>query len=246
MKRYICAFFILLLMLSVSVSAVTIEEYALTVPLGEEYAVLTADNLSANAEVIEGLGHSLTSMRQYMNDNSLVLFAKNEDNSRQLQVFCKETEFSARVGDMFHLSDKDALSLVNRFVKVKTVSDLTLVVTGDTKYYEIVSSGTDSGGTYKNIQYVTVRGGKLYTLSFYDSKGTSDFTQHVSDVMAGVAITGERIGVVKGAENATEIIIISLLILLALAVVAFTVYSLIRDLAHKNESSDGFKISRRK
>ncbi len=246
MKRYICAFFALLLLLSVSVSAVTIEEYALTLPQIEGYAVLTADSIGENGEMLEKLGHSQTSMKQYMSDNSLILFAMNTDNTRQIQVFCKETEFSLRVGDMSHLSDDDALSLVNRFVKVKTVSDLSLVIAGDTKYYEIVSSGTDSGGAFKNIQYVTVRGGKLYTFSFYESGAGDGFSEYVSDIMDAVQISGERGQTLDGAENITEIIIIFILILLALAVVVFTVYSLVRDLYRRNENGESFKISRRK
>ena len=214
MKRYSCAFFALFLLISVNVGAVTIEEYALTFPTLEEYAVLTEDNLSENGEALEKIGHSQTSMKQYMSDNSLVLFAMNADNTRQIQVFCKETEFSSRVGNMSHLGDDDALSLVNRFVKVNTVSDLSLLVIGDIKYYEIVSSGTHSGGAYKNIEYVTVCGGKLYTFSFYESGAGSGFEEHVSDVMNTVQIVGERNSTLVGAENITEIIIVFILILI--------------------------------
>ena len=235
-----------MLIFSISASAITLSEYNLSVDIDGEYSVLTKDDISRNEELVSSLGHSITSMQQYFEDNSLILFAVNADNTRQMQVICKETEFSKRLGDMSYLSDKDALSFVNRFVTVKTVSDLTLLTVGNTKYYEIVSSGTDSGGAFCSVQYVTVRGGKLYTFSFLGSGDVdnTDFKTFASDTITTAVIGGAERATVADAENVTEMIIIFLLIGAAAVVAIWVLITLVRDIYRKNEET--FKISRRR
>ncbi len=246
MKRILFVTAILMLIFSISASAITLAEHNLSIDIDGQYSVLTRETLGSNEELVSSLGHSLTSIRQYFDDNSLILFAVNADNTRQLQVICKETEFSKRLGDMSYLSDNDALSFVNRFVTVKTVSDLTLLTIGDTKYYEIVSSGTDSGGEFCSVQYVTVRGGKLYTFSFLGNGGTNneDFKKFASNTIATAVIGGGERSTVADAENITEMVIIFLLIAAAAVVAGWLLVTLVRDMYRKSE--DGFKISRRK
>lgn len=245
MKRCLSLVLLLCLLFSFSASAISLDKYNFNISPGSDYAVLTEDNLGSNAELIEALGHSEASIKQYFKENSLILFAVS--GARQLQVTCRETEFSKRMGDISLLDDDEVLSLVNHFVKVKSASDLTLVSVNGIKMYEVVSLNKDSGGKFASIQYITVRGGKLYTISFFETadKITEKFRNFALNTISTVSIGGGRQASFPGAENITEMIIVGALLLLAAAVMVTLIISLARDFLRYDENRH-FIVRRRK
>ncbi len=245
MKRCLSLVLLLCLLFSVSVSAVSLDKYNFNISLGEDYAVLTEDNLENNSELIEALGHSETSIKQYFKDNSLILFAVG--GARQLQVTCRETEFSKRLGDISLLDDEEVLDLVTNLVKVQAASNLSLINLNGMKMYEVVSTAKDSGGNFANIQYITVRGGKLYTVSFFESADeiTEDFRSFARSTIETLSIVGGDKATFSGAENITEMIIVGVLLVLAAAVAITLIISFVRDFIRYDENRH-FIIRRRK
>ncbi|MBQ8550540.1 MAG: hypothetical protein IKL44_04550 [Clostridia bacterium] len=248
MKRCFLLVLALCLLFSVNVGALSLDEYNLKITLPEDYSVLTEEGISQETDLIEQLGHSVTSMRQYFKDNSLILFALSPDSTRQVQITCRETEFSKRLTDLALLDDDEVLNLVNHFVKVKTAADLTLVIQNDMKMYEVVSTDKDSGGSFTTVQYITVRGGKLYTVSFFESSATptADFKEFANQTASTLIISSKSKVTLSGTKNVTEMIIVGVLFVLAAILAITVIISLTRDLIHRDENGKPIIIRRRK
>lgn len=245
MKRCLSLVLLLCWLFSLSAGALTLDKYNFNISLGNDYSVLTEDNLSRQTEFIESLGHSKASVEQYFKENSLILFAATE--TRQAQVTCTETEFSKRLGDLALLEDKEALNMVNRFVKVQTVANLNLVSTNGMKFYEVISLNSDKGGSYSSVQYITIKGGKLYSISFFEnaSQVTDDFKNHAFNAIKTVSIGAAQNSALSGAGNIAEMVIVGIMLLLALALAIALLLSLTRDFM-KYDDTRHFIVRRRK
>ncbi len=245
MKRCLSLVLLLCLLFSMSAGALTLDKYNFNISLGNDYSVLTEDNLSRQTEFIESLGHSEASVKQYFKENSLIMFAASE--TRQVQVTCTETEFSKRLGDLALLEDNEALNIVNRFVKVQTVANLNLVSLNGMKLYEVISLNSDKGGSFAGVQYITVKGGKLYSISFFENaeRVTDDFKAHAFSAVKTMSIGAVKSSSLSGAGNIAEMVIVGIMLLLALALAVALVISLTRDFM-KYDDTRHFIVRRRK
>ena len=239
---------ILTVALSVSVGAVSLDEYKFNIEIDESYRVLTEKNIEKSEELVESLGHSIDSMKQYFKDNALIMFAVSEDGKRQLQVTCQETEFSQRMDDISLLGEDEALGFVSRFIKADNVSDIALITVGDMKLYEVASTNKDSGGSFCTVQYITVRGGKLYTIGFFEGSSamSEEFKGFASDTIGTLSIGKNGGAGFSGTENIAEMIIVGLLIVLAAVVAIMVIVSLVRDAIRYDEDKKPLIIRRRR
>ena len=239
---------ILAVFMAIPASAVSLDEYKFNMEIDEGYQILTEDNIQKSDELVSSLGHNIDSMKQYFKQNSLILFAISEDGKRQIQVTCIETELSKQLNDISLMDEGDALGFVGKFIKADNISSVSLVTIGDMKLYEAASTDKDSGGNFATVQYVTIRGGKLYTIGFFESAASisAEFKDFAQKTINTLSIKGSQSGDFSGTENIAEMIIVGLLILLAAVVLIITVVSLIRDFARYDENERPIIIRRRK
>ncbi len=244
MKRYLSLILVLLLLLSINVGAVSLPKHKLNISLGDGFAVLTDDSIPEQTRLTAALGHSTASMQKYFKDNSLILFAVNADNSRRVQITCRETEFSSRLSDLSLLDDETVLGLVNRFVTVKSASDLRILSANGMKFYE-VSTASAAGCT---VQYITIRGGKLYTVSFFENASafSEDFKSFAFGAVNTLTIDANQKLGFSSTENITEIIIVAILLILAAAVIVTLIISFVRDFRRIDDGKRSAFIRRRK
>ncbi len=233
--------------LSLNVSALSLDKYNFNINIENGYQILTEDNISGESDLVESLGFSTNSMKQYFKDNSFILFAVNEQRTRQIQATCIETEFSRQIIDISNIGEDDAMGFVSRFITADNVSAVELVTMGDMVFYRAFSADKDSGGEFCTIQYITVRGGKLYTIGFFESSAvlSSEFKTFAEETMATLSIPNASSAGV-GAKNVAEMILIIVLLLAAIVGAVIVIISLVRDFKRYEDDERPLFIRRRK
>ncbi len=247
MKRCIAITLALLLLFAFGAGAQTFGK--LNIELDDSFIALTEEGISKNPELVEWLGYTKSSMQKYFEDNDLVVFAANEDNSRQIQVKCSQTEFSKQLGDLALLNEEDAQEMVGKILPVGPNDSYSLLWIDDMLMYELLSVSNDSGGSFCSLQYVTIRDGKLYSIGFFEN-GTQlsdEFKSDIDSMVSTLSISTDKKVTVSRAENLTEVIIVWVLIAVAAVGAVILLVSIFSEIySSRNADNRHFVIRRRR
>jgi hypothetical protein len=247
LKKFILTVLTLCVVFSVPACAVSLESYGFKLDIGDDYTVLTADNLSENSEFLEGMGHTVQSMKKYFSDNELILFAADRADGRQIQVKCAETDFTKQLGDLSLLGNDQVQDIANSILPEDGKNNYTLVQLGDITAYELESRHSDNIGQFCSRQYITIREGRLYSIVFFENgeKLSGEFLSEIDTALASLAIQQSKKVTANDAENLTEVIMVWVLIGVAAVFAVAMLWSLARD-AFARRKEDKTVISRRK
>lgn len=117
-------------------------------------------------KICEILGLSMDEFSNYCSENGIKYFAVNEDNSKQIRLSIKSTDFSNAVINISSFSDDKIVSLLPDMVGIENVRGEVLSKNGQ-KFAKVQLKSNDSGGEYILTEYITVADRKSYVLSFY-------------------------------------------------------------------------------
>lgn len=196
----------------------------LTVTLPAGYTALTADNLSENGELVSRLGYSVASFRDYMEDNGVLLVALGEGGA-ELRLSSVETEFSRDTTDLRGL-DGDALRDVAGRL---TGGEGETVSVGGWTYFR----DTAPGDGYFCAQYITLCGGRLYTLGCYAD------TASLAESAAEAAVAGLTFEVSEPRRAPVALTVILWVLLgVAVAVAALVAVNLVRGMRRRKRSGE--------
>ncbi len=249
LKRIVILTVILCLLFASNVGAVGIDAYDFNMDIGENFSLLTEDTLSKNPEYVESLGHTAESVKKYFADNNLILFAASEDNRMQIQVKCTETEFSKQLYELSLLSSDDAADIAKRLLPKGSEQNYNLLLLDDMLFFEVLGTEKDSGGDFCSLQYITIRGGKLYSIGFFENGKTfsSDFKNVINTSLDSLSIKRKTQLTADKAENTAEVIIVWVLIIAAAALCVGLVVSVMYELTgSKTENGKRTVIIRRR
>lgn len=248
MKRIITVILALCILCAFPAAAVSLESYGLSLDLPEKYTVLTPDNIAQNAEFLEQLGHTVQSMNKYFSDNKLILFASDRANGRQIQVKRTETDFTKQLVDLSLLSESQVLEFATDILPEEYAANYTVVKLGELCLYEIDSVHTDNIGQFCSRQYVTIRDGCLYSLTFFENgeKMSADFLSEVDSALSTLDIKQTKKVTATDAESITEVVIVWLLIALVAVLAAVMLIGLVRDAVKNSGEEEKTVINRRK
>ncbi|MBQ7288678.1 MAG: hypothetical protein IJW78_03005 [Clostridia bacterium] len=228
MKRLLCLLLIsAILTLSFS-PAVFAETHSLaggiSIALPEDYTLLTDNNLNKNKETIAELGHSVTSLRNYMEENHILFIATDKENENQVQMGAVQTDFSKDIGDLSGLKADDLETIGNQLIS----SGFEIISVHDWIYYKTKVDGLVG---YATVQYITLKNDTLYTLNYYGSDATV-----ANEIISGLTIPDEK------STSDSKSIFLSVLLWLALVAAVVTIVvliiSLFLDLRKKREDND--------
>lgn len=159
----------LLCLFALSVTTVNAAGQPCSMKLGKEYTAVYAGEKTD--KVAKLIGISSEELEKYFDDNGVLLIAVNKDNSRQVRLSEIDNEFSELVGDISDMEDNDISEIALELSGGR--SDYKLFFEdGGYKYIVFSDSRKDSGGNYTVTQFFTVKGGKMYQLSFYEPGDT--------------------------------------------------------------------------
>lgn len=217
----------------------------------EGYTVITEDNAFNNEEFLEQLGFEPSAFVTYINKNDIVVFAATIDNSRQFKLVSKTTKLTSEVVSLEQTS-KEGLATIGEqllggnYEKIEYIKGI--------PYYKIVTEVKGEGGDFVSVQYVTVRGGKYYQLTYYGTGAilSGDEREEIAEVMNTLKIPsgktiGERVRAMSTVTIVYIVIIFAVIILGTIAIIFLSI-SIIRDLKlkHKSKEKGYLKIKRRK
>lgn len=247
-------FISVLLILSVvtlNVFAVTVDKADISIDPPMDFVVITSDSLDENEEFINGLNYTKSQFADKMNRSDIVLFSADRENKKQITVCCNETDFSKGLGNMSVVTDEYLGTVANSITGDSNVA-YTVYENDGTKFINFSSVLTSSQGKSVCDQYVTVKNGKIYTVSFSVSGDTvsEDEKNANLEVMKTVKITDKKNVSANDVENITTTIVLSVLILGLIVFSGYLLFTLVRDIIIKRQSPDQcdnkFTIKRRK
>lgn len=218
-------------MFASNVGALSIDAYDFNMDIPENFSLLTEDTLNKNQEYVESLGHTATSVKKYFADNNLILFASSNDNSMQIQVKCTETEFSKQLNELSLLSEDGARDIAEKLLPAEQANNYTLLLLDDMLFFEVAGTQKDSGGDFCSLQYITIRGGKLYSIGFFENgkEFSSDFKKTINESLDSLIIKRKTELTADKAENTAEVIIVWVLIIAAAALCVGLVVSVLYE-----------------
>ena len=221
-----------------------------SVKFPEEYTVITSDNAYNNEEFLEQLGFEPAAFTTYLNKNDIVYFAATIDNSRQFKVVSKQTQLSSEVVSLEETSEKGLETigeqlLNNNYEEIEYIKNI--------PYFKISTEVNEETGSYVSVQYITIRGGKYYQITYYGTGSilSNDERLEIAEVMNNLKIPSGKSAYEKIKSMSTitivYVIIISLVIIFGIIAIALLAVSIIKDLKIKYKTrEDTFKIKRRK
>lgn len=224
LKKIICAAASLLL-LSVTVSALSGNA---EISVGKEFYT-NGDNAEKTAEIV---GLDKDRLESYLEDNGIVYFAANSDNTKQIRISVGESEFSGSVINLSNLSDDKITALMPDITGSREIRG-DIVEKDGQKFVKTQISTSDSGGKYTVIQYITVAAKKNYVLSFYTSENEdTDYTETLFKTYKSDDFYSE-----KSDKSGYRYVILGAVILLCL-VSAYIIFTLIRDIKNEGNKSE--------
>jgi hypothetical protein len=150
-KKIICLICALLLCCSVTVLA------------DSEFLVYGEDDIDIFCQAFD---MDAGEIKYYLSQNNITYLAINGDNTKQIKRNEITDAFSQKVVDFSVLEDSEILNLANQISGFEN-SKGQVVTVGDIKLLKTEVKTKDSGGEYVLTQFVTVKGGKKITLSFF-------------------------------------------------------------------------------
>ncbi len=215
------------------------------------YTVITTETAYDNEDFIKALGYSTESFINHLQQSDIVSFAANKDNSSQFTLVERSTDLSEQIYDISDTSDKELKNIASALIKNGFSAIWKL--NGRT-YFEVTTNVENEQNKYCSVQYITIVGGKYYSLNYYGSDtGLSEEDEKViSKVMNNLEISEDG-GILKSLTNADTgrvfyMILVSLVILAGVVLIVLLAASMIRDYLKKRRSEDGanMRIRRRK
>lgn len=213
------------MLLSVTVSALSGNA---EISAGKEFYT-NGDNSEKAAEIV---GLDKAKLESYLEDNGIVYFAVDSENTKQIRISVDVSDFSESVINLSNLSDDKITALMPDITGSCEIRG-DIVEKDGQKFVKTQISTSDSGGKYTVIQYITVAAKKNYVLSFYTSENEdTDYTETLFKTYKSDDFYSE-----KSEKSGYGYIILGAVILLCL-VCAYIIFTLIRDIKNEGNKSE--------
>jgi len=222
--------------LTVQAEAYTFKDENLQIDFPDGYTVLTPNNLSKNSDIVEDIGHSVTSLKTKMNNDGIILMAVAEENQQQIQLKSATTTFTSQIVSLSSLSSSQLDTVAKQIVG----NDYEVVYKNGTVFLKISTSTRE----YNSSQYITVENGKLYTLVYYGADQS-----RLDTVLNSMIITKNSKFSLHDGTTIFQIVLISAFVVTVLVAIVLIIISFIKDFKKRNDNNDVrdyIKIKRRK
>lgn len=217
-KKLICTAAVI----AVSALSVFAAGTGIKINAGKEFTVLLSGE--NEKELAEILGIAEDELISYCRDNGIEYLAVNRDNTKQIRLSVKQTEFSSAVINFSNLSDENIAAVIPEIIGVSNVKCETADKNGQ-KFAKIILSSSDSGGEYTVSQYITVANKKLFILSVCTAADKD--IEYADKIFEG--FDAEDFNHTKSQKNGYSGIIVGAIAILVVGC-AFVAVTLIRDI----------------
>lgn len=226
-KKLICTAAVI----AVSALSVFAAGTGIKINAGKEFTVLLSGE--NEKELAEILGIAEDELISYCRDNGIEYLAVNRDNTKQIRLSVKQTEFSSAVINFSNLSDENIAAVIPEIIGVSNVKCETADKNGQ-KFAKIILSSSDSGGEYTVSQYITVANKKLFILSVCTAADKD--IEYADKIFEG--FDAEDFNHTKSQKNGYSGIIVGAIAILVVGC-AFVAVTLIRDIRSDHDLKIG-------
>lgn len=236
---------------SFGASAEEISDYNLDFKLPNEFIVITKDNAKEHSEFLETMNFTASSFQNYIINNNIILFATTSNKTTQISVNAVKTDFSEQTEDLNYLEDEYIARLLPEMID-DNISSNEIKVFKDSKFIKVTNKSFDKAGEYCYLQYITVKNGYLFniTFSFSVNSLTQSDIDYADALMKNLTIDKAREKItITGIENIATHIVLVLVILFLISAVVYIIYTFIMDIIKNRNTSDVapyVKIKRRR
>ena len=150
--------FCLLLIFTINISAFDISY--LTV---DAEFVLFSENPTTVSKILK---MDESSLKNKIKESSIIYLAVNKSNTKQIQIDCKETEFSTSVKNLSNLSNDNINALLPSIIGADNIKGKIIYKNSDKFVRTDVCVGKNENECILT-QFFTVVDSKMYTISFY-------------------------------------------------------------------------------
>ncbi len=240
MKRLLAILIVLPMLFAMFTLSASAEDYdpldEISYSLGKEYTSLKRSNLSRNKELVKYLGHTVSSLKEYMIAEDIYLIAAGEEAKGEFHIKCRESSFTKEIYSLNGYENSELEDIKEGLMGGNGES----VKIGETIYFR-VKSKTESAKFY-TYQYLTVQNGRLYSFIYYgsDSAEIDDFIKTVKIRTAG---SGNRTGLVI---NIIILVVVIIAGLVGMGLLGVMIYKDIRKKTDSDEETETISIKRRK
>lgn len=228
MKRWLAFLLLSVIFVVSSPAAASAETYTVAddiqITLPEGYTLLTEDNLKEQEDSIAALGHSVTSLRSYMEESHIVFIAVDTQNQNQVQLGAFETDFSKDIGDLSGLKADELETIGSHLIN----GSFEIISINDWVYFKTTVDGLVG---YATVQYVTLKNGTLYTLNYYGSDSAV-----ANEIASGLVLPQTKTG--SDTKSVIISVVLWVVLVVALAAIVLLLISLFSDLRKKQEDND--------
>lgn len=223
------------------------KQVSFSVPDG--YTELTAANIKNHEEELNLLGYSEDSFKKYLEKNNILFIAINDDNTSQITLREYGDGLSFEISDLDDYSDSDIDILAKSLVPKNSL--YYKVSVNGTKYMQIISKNTDSGGAFCSVNYLTVKNGTFYSLLFNYSESSLS-KENLDNSFNAINALLIKADSPSGNWSFTDILLFigaMILLFLLIAVIITIIWFFIVDIIKKRKERAGggvIKVKRRK
>ena len=232
---------------------VKVDSHNLTLTLPNDYVLLNSETAEDNKDLIEALGYSLSSFKNYLKPTNkstpeTLFLGVTSDTKSQISVKSWDTEFSKKIGDFSYLNDSSLFKTAKELITAKGAS-FKIVTANGMKLVEVRTNTKDSGGEYCAVQYITIRNGSFYSLNFTFSGNINDQKVQLAwNTLISLKIKSNAEKSVWDAGSILIMVLLGAVVIVALVVAVIIIYSIIIDIKKRRDNldEDSDYIERRK
>ncbi len=220
LKKIFIFTFLLSIIFSLPVSAAS-TDFSLSAQ--NEFSVMGTETKA----VCEILGINQSDLDKYCNDNHIKYLAVNKDNTKQISLSVKTTDFSTAVVNISTFTDDKINSLLPDIIGIENARGESVFLDGQ-KFIKTQLKSTDSGGEFILTQYITIADRKTYILSFHTSAATdSGYIQEVFESFKCEAFITE-----SNNNKLFDLLryILPITVIIFAAICSILIYTIIRDI----------------
>lgn len=233
MKRII-AFVFALFMLVLPVSAEQSDD-SIILDYVEGLTLCTPDSIPSSDGMIFGIKEE--EFKKYLTENRILLYGFDNSNAFVFELTGEKTDFTESIGDFSNIKEADIKDFADTSLSsVYSIENISGTV------YVVTDNVSDSGSEYITRQYITVKHGRLYIMTFTvpGSSVKKDVGERIDRIINGLTFGGDEIP-----EKVSVYSVIGVAVLVS-AVAVLAVYILITvilDIRKRNSEkvkSDNF------
>lgn len=221
MKRII-ACVLALIIFAVPVCAV--EEYIFSLRYSEGVTLYHYESITG-----EVLGMEAEEFEKYLTDNYIRLFGVDNNNEFVFEITSSETEFSKVIKDFKNIKETDIKDFAD---SMKFVS-YNIETLGEVPYIVGQYPSDDSENSAVVSQYITVKQGQLYVITFTMAKGISDGNaERIRKIVSGITYIEND---VPQKVSLWSVIGVAVLVVLIICIALYILVTIIKDIRQRKE-----------